>query len=103
MLAASRAKARAESVPVNFLQADMRRFDLPGRFSTILIPGNSLLHLLTIDDLKRWFIDEAFEALTVLPPARSCRPYAWPYHHTLTIGSGVTVAGTNSGPRAHAR
>ncbi len=53
MLAAARAKARAASVPVNFLQADMRRFDLPGRFSTILIPGNSLLHLLTIDDLKR--------------------------------------------------
>jgi len=29
----------------------MRRFNLPGLFSVILIPGNSLLHLLTIDDL----------------------------------------------------
>jgi SAM-dependent methyltransferase len=52
MLDAARAKARAASVEAHFVQADMRRFHLPGRFSAILIPGNSLLHLLTIDELK---------------------------------------------------
>ena len=53
MLETARAKAQVTLVRVTFLQGDMRRFDLPGRFSTILIPGNSLLHLLTIDDLKQ--------------------------------------------------
>jgi hypothetical protein len=33
----------------------MRQFDLGARFSTVLIPGNSLLHLLTIKDLKQCF------------------------------------------------
>ncbi len=52
MLDVARAKAQAASLAVTFLQADMRRFALPGRFSTVLIPGNSLLHLLTTHDLK---------------------------------------------------
>jgi SAM-dependent methyltransferase len=53
MLDAARAKAAAAKVDVPFVQADMRHFDLAGKFSTILIPGNSLLHLLTIDELKQ--------------------------------------------------
>jgi SAM-dependent methyltransferase len=53
MLDAARAKALQAGVEVEFLEADMRHFDLPGKFSAILIPGNSLLHLLTIDDLKQ--------------------------------------------------
>ncbi len=52
MLAVARAKAQAANLTVTFLEADMRRFALPGRFSTVLIPGNSLLHLLTTHDLK---------------------------------------------------
>ncbi len=56
MLKTARAKAQAASVRVTFLQADMREFDLTGRFSTILIPGNSLLHLLTIEDLKQCLV-----------------------------------------------
>ncbi|MDQ2948508.1 MAG: class I SAM-dependent methyltransferase [Acidobacteriota bacterium] len=53
MLETARAKAQASSASVTFLQGDMRHFDLPGRFSAVLIPGNSLLHLLTIEDLKQ--------------------------------------------------
>jgi hypothetical protein len=33
----------------------MRHFDLGGTFSSILIPGNSLLHLLTNEELKECF------------------------------------------------
>jgi SAM-dependent methyltransferase len=53
MLDAARAKAVAAQIDVPFVQADMRHFDLARQFATILIPGNSLLHLLTIDELKQ--------------------------------------------------
>jgi SAM-dependent methyltransferase len=53
MLEAARAKAAAAGVDVQFIQADMRHFDLGRQFSAILIPGNSLLHLLTIEELKQ--------------------------------------------------
>jgi SAM-dependent methyltransferase len=53
MLDAARAKAEAAGLAVEFLLADMRSFDFGRQFSTILVPGNSLLHLLTLDDLKR--------------------------------------------------
>jgi SAM-dependent methyltransferase len=53
MLATARAKAQRAGVEVKFLEADMRGFDLPGKFSAILIPGNSLLHLFTPEDLKQ--------------------------------------------------
>jgi SAM-dependent methyltransferase len=53
MLAAARNKARAAGVEVPFIHADMRDLDLDGRFETILIPGNSLLHLLTNEELKQ--------------------------------------------------
>ncbi len=53
MLNAARAKALRTGVEVQFVEADMRHFDLPGKFSAIFIPGNSLLHLLTTDDLKQ--------------------------------------------------
>jgi len=55
MLEAARAKARTAGVEVPFVQADMRSFDLSGQFATILIPGNSLLHLLTNEELKQCF------------------------------------------------
>ena len=53
MLEAARAKARAAGVEVPFLEADMRSFELHRRFAAIFIPGNSLLHLVTIQDLKQ--------------------------------------------------
>jgi SAM-dependent methyltransferase len=55
MLATARAKAQRAGVEVKFLEADMRSFDLPEKFSTILIPGNSLLHLFTPSDLIQCF------------------------------------------------
>ncbi|HEX4810548.1 MAG TPA: class I SAM-dependent methyltransferase [Bryobacteraceae bacterium] len=53
MLSAARNKAAARDAPATFVQADMRNFELPGPFSAILIPGNSLLHLLTNEDLRQ--------------------------------------------------
>jgi SAM-dependent methyltransferase len=55
MLNTARAKAVRAGVNVQFLEADMRSFDLPGKFSAILIPGNSLLHLFTPEDLTQCF------------------------------------------------
>jgi 2-polyprenyl-3-methyl-5-hydroxy-6-metoxy-1,4-benzoquinol methylase len=55
MLQSARAKGTAAGLQIPFVQTDMRQFDLGARFSTILIPGNSLLHLLTIKDLKQCF------------------------------------------------
>jgi SAM-dependent methyltransferase len=55
MLETARAKARRAGVEIQFLEADMRSFDLPGKFSAILIPGNSLLHLFTAEDLTQCF------------------------------------------------
>jgi SAM-dependent methyltransferase len=51
MLNAARSRARTAGVSIDFLEADMRCFDLDRRFSTILIPGNSLLHLESSEDL----------------------------------------------------
>jgi len=55
MLDSARAKAQAAVVNVQFVQADMRSFDLGGQFRVILIAGNSLLHLLTIEELQQCF------------------------------------------------
>jgi len=53
MLDAARAKASVAGVEVQWVVGDMRRLDLPGQFSAIFIPGNSLLHLLSGEDLER--------------------------------------------------
>ena len=55
MLKTARTKAQRAGVHVDFFEADMRIFELPGPFSTILIPGNSLLHLLTGEELIQCF------------------------------------------------
>jgi SAM-dependent methyltransferase len=55
MLETARAKARRADVDVQFVEADMRSFELPGKFSAILVPGNSLLHLFTPEDLTQCF------------------------------------------------
>jgi len=55
MLQSARAKAVSAGLRVSFVQADMRQFEFGARFSTILIPGNSLLHLVAIEDLRRCF------------------------------------------------
>lgn len=53
MLDAARAKASTAGVNVQFVQADMRSFDLGAQFRAILIAGNSLLHMLTIEELMQ--------------------------------------------------
>lgn len=53
MLQRAQAKAAAAGLQVPFVQADMRQLALGARFATALIPGNSLLHLLTTEDWKQ--------------------------------------------------
>ena len=52
MLEAARAKAKAAGVAVEFRQEDMRNFEMGRTFAAVLIAGNSLLHLVSTDDLK---------------------------------------------------
>jgi SAM-dependent methyltransferase len=47
----------------------------------------------TVAELERWFLEEGFEDLTVLSPARAGRLYDWAYRNDLIIGSGVNVVG----------
>lgn len=51
MLATARAKARARSAVVTWVEADMTRFALPGRFDLIVLSCNSLAHLLADEAL----------------------------------------------------
>jgi SAM-dependent methyltransferase len=53
----------------------------------------------TAEELSRWFAEEGFDDLAVLPPARTGRLYDWAYRHDLVIGSGVNVAGTRHAVR----
>jgi SAM-dependent methyltransferase len=50
----------------------------------------------TVSELRRWFTEEGFEDLAMLPPAGSGRLYDWAYRHDLIIGSGVNVVGRRS-------
>ncbi|GIG41337.1 class I SAM-dependent methyltransferase [Cellulomonas phragmiteti] len=51
MLAAAARKADARGVQVRWVQGDMRGFDLGRTFDLVVIAANSLLHLLTAEDL----------------------------------------------------
>jgi SAM-dependent methyltransferase len=55
MLTRARDRAVAANVPVEFLQGDMRQFDLGRQFSLIFVARNSLLHLLRTEDLLATF------------------------------------------------
>lgn len=55
MLSAARRRAAAAAVPVEFVEADMRDFDLGRRFSLIFVARNSLLHLSEPDDFAALF------------------------------------------------
>lgn len=53
MLGKAREKAAADEVVIELVEGDMRDFDLGRRFETVLIPGNSLLHMLEERDVER--------------------------------------------------
>jgi len=55
MLSTARALATTENAPVEFIQGDMRRFDLGRRFPFIFIARNSLLHLTSTEDILAAF------------------------------------------------
>ena len=55
MLAEARRKALERGVEVEWVQGDMREFDLGRRFDLVLIAANSLLHLHEADDLVDCF------------------------------------------------
>jgi SAM-dependent methyltransferase len=51
MLAEAKRKASDRGVAVEWIQADMRAFDLGRAFDSVFIPANSLLHLHAAEDL----------------------------------------------------
>lgn len=51
MLEGARAKASEAGVELTLLEGDMRRFLLPRKFDRVIIPNNSLCHLLTLPDV----------------------------------------------------
>ena len=55
MLAEAQRKAATRGVGVEWLQGDMREFDLGRAFDLVLIAGNSLLHLLEAEELAACF------------------------------------------------
>jgi len=55
MLAEARRKADEWGVEVEWVQGDMRQFDLGRTFDLVFIAANSLLHLLEADDLVECF------------------------------------------------
>lgn len=52
MLNEARAKASAAGVSVEWIQSDMRDFDLGRGFSLILLPANALCHLLNLESFE---------------------------------------------------
>jgi SAM-dependent methyltransferase len=55
MLAEARRKADERGVTVEWVEGDMRAFDVDGTFDFVFIAGNSLLHLHDAEDLVRCF------------------------------------------------
>jgi SAM-dependent methyltransferase len=55
MLAAARRRAADFGAPVEFVEGDMRNFDLGRRFSLIFVARNSLLHLSEPDEFAAFF------------------------------------------------
>jgi SAM-dependent methyltransferase len=51
MLAAGRRKAKAAGVEIEFIEGDMRSFDLRREFALVVVSCNSLAHLLTNEDI----------------------------------------------------
>ena len=55
MLKTARERAAAARVSVQYVLADMRKFDLGRRFALVFIARNSLLHLCSTDDILAAF------------------------------------------------
>lgn len=55
MLTVARQRAATANVPVEFVEGDMRNFDLNRRFALIFIARNSLLHLHSTEDILAAF------------------------------------------------
>jgi SAM-dependent methyltransferase len=51
----------------------------------------------SVDEVARWFAEEGFADLQVLPPLRTGRLYQWAYERNLIPGSGVNVVGRKQG------
>ncbi|NRB49525.1 MAG: methyltransferase domain-containing protein [Saprospiraceae bacterium] len=55
MLEKAQAKAAAEGLEIDFIEADIRNLDLPAQFDLIFIPFNSIHHLYQNEDLSKAF------------------------------------------------
>lgn len=86
MLAEARHKADERGVDVEWVQGDMRRFDLGRRFDLVVIAANSLLHLHEADDLV-----DCFRSVRrhLAPGARLVLDVFNPSVHMLAQADGV--------------
>ena len=86
MLAEARRKADERGVDVEWVQGDMRRFDLGRMFDIVVIAANSLLHLHEADDLV-----DCFRSVRrhLAPGARLVLDVFNPSVHMLAQADGV--------------
>jgi SAM-dependent methyltransferase len=107
MLDAAKARASAVGAPVEFVQGDMRDFALGRDFKLIFIARNSLLHLLTTEDVlecfacvRRHLADDGVFAFDIFNPdmKRLTRPAGqrFPVFEVTTESFGpLSVEGTH--------
>lgn len=86
MLAEARRKADERGVDVEWVQGDMRRFDLGRMFDLVIIAANSLLHLHEADDLVDCFLSVRRH---LAPGARLVLDVFNPSVHMLAQADGV--------------
>lgn len=55
MLQTARAHADAEKLDINFIEADIRDFDLGATFPLVIFPANAICHLLDRESVERCF------------------------------------------------
>jgi len=107
MLEAARRRAATANSPVQFVEADMRTFDLGELFSTILVARNSLLHLSALGDIaalfssvRRHLTDDGVFAFDVFNPSvHALAREAGERYPVMRVSSPshgeLTVEGTN--------
>lgn len=55
MLSVGQKKAKENNIDIRFIQSDMRSFDTGNNYDLIIIPVNTITHLLTLDDIESFF------------------------------------------------
>lgn len=55
MIDIGKKKSENENVDIEFIKADMRDFCINRKFDLVIIPVNTITHLLTLDDIQKFF------------------------------------------------